>query len=181
VSLFQQADPAVYLVSARAGDERGGMIASWVTQATLSGEHPRVLAVISARTRTQRLIEASGRFALQLLDEGQTDVVARFALPPAPGTDKWEGYEAARTGSGLPLVAGGCGFVACEVADRLPTGDRVVYLGNVVEEHTEDGRQPLRESVALARQPRKTAAALAESYARDVRRDDELLRADSED
>jgi len=151
------------------------MVASWITQATLSAARPRVLAVISVETRTQRLIEASGRFALQLLDETQTEVVARFGLPTPTGEDKWEGYEARRTRSGLPLVAGGCGFVECRVADRLATGDRVVYLGDVVEEGIEPGRPPLRESVALARQPARAAAALAESYARDVARDDAML------
>lgn len=176
MSIFERTDPVVYLVSTRVGDERGGMIACWVTQATLSAEHPRVLVVISIGTRTQRLIEASGRFALQLLDEHQTEVVARFALPPPRGTDKWEGFEAAQTGSGLPLVAGSCGFASCEVRDRLHTGDRVVYLADVVEEHTEEGRRPLRESGALTRQPATAAAALAESYALDQRRDADLLR-----
>jgi tRNA(Arg) A34 adenosine deaminase TadA len=118
VSLFEQADPAVYLVSARAGERRGGMIASWVTQATLA---------------------------------------------------------AAQTASGLPLVAGSCGFAECVVVDRLPTGDRVVYLGDVVEERVHAGAAPLRERAALAGQPAAEAAALSRSYALDVRRDDALL------
>jgi tRNA(Arg) A34 adenosine deaminase TadA/flavin reductase (DIM6/NTAB) family NADH-FMN oxidoreductase RutF len=177
VSLFEQADPAVYLVSARAGALRGGMIASWVAQATLASRRPRALLVLSIETRTQRLVEASGRFALQLLDEGQTAVVARFALPAAEGVDKWVGFAAAETRSGLPLVAGSCGFVECVVADRLATGDRVVYLGDVVEERVHEGRAPLRERAALVGQPADAAAALRRSYALDVRRDDALLAA----
>src|SRR5262245_53652368 len=133
VSLFEQADPAVYLVSARAGARRGGMIASWVTQATLAAERPRALVVVSSGNRTQRLIDESGRFALQLLDAGQAEIVARFALPAAAGVEKWDGVVAAETASGLPLVAGSCGFAECVVAERLPTGDRVVYVGGVVE------------------------------------------------
>jgi tRNA(Arg) A34 adenosine deaminase TadA/flavin reductase (DIM6/NTAB) family NADH-FMN oxidoreductase RutF len=175
VSLFELADPAVYLVSACAGAERGGMIASWVAQATLASARPRALVVVSAAHRTRRLIEASGRFALQLLDEGQAEVVARFALPPAAGSDKWEGFAAARTRSGLPLVAGSCGFAECEVADRLATGDRVVYLGDVVEERVHAGSAPLRERAALARQPPAAAEALRRSYELDTRRDDALL------
>jgi tRNA(Arg) A34 adenosine deaminase TadA/flavin reductase (DIM6/NTAB) family NADH-FMN oxidoreductase RutF len=178
LSLFEQADPAVYLVSARAGAERAGMIASWVTQATLAVERPRVLAVISVATRTRRLIEASGRFALQLLDEGQAGVVARFALPAPEGLDKWEGFDAGRTRAGLPLVAGGCGFAECAVVDRLHTGDRVVYLADVVEERVTAGRSPLRERAALAGQPPEAAEALRRSYELDVRRDDALLRRD---
>jgi flavin reductase (DIM6/NTAB) family NADH-FMN oxidoreductase RutF len=62
VSLFELADPAVYLVSARAGADRGGMIASWVAQASLAAERPRALVVVAAHNRCQRLIEASGAY-----------------------------------------------------------------------------------------------------------------------
>lgn len=151
------------------------MIASWVTQATLAAARPRALVVVAAGNRTRELIEASGRFALQLLDAGQAEVVARFALPAPAGGDKWQGFAAAETASGLPLVAGGCGFAECVVADRLATGDRVVYLGDVVEERVREGAVPLRERSALAGQPGATAAALRRSYALDVGRDDALL------
>jgi tRNA(Arg) A34 adenosine deaminase TadA len=74
-------------------------------------------------------------------------------------------------------VAGSCGFAECVVADRLATGDRVVYLGDVVEERVHEGAAPLRERAALASQPDGAAAALRRSYALDVRRDDALLAA----
>ena len=67
MSLFQVANPSVYLVSARHGDERAGMIATWITQATLSAQRPRLLAVISTDTHTQRLIRASRHFVVQTL------------------------------------------------------------------------------------------------------------------
>ena len=35
------------------------------------------------------------------------------------------------------------------VSDRLETGDRVVYLGEIVEERVEPGARPLREQAAL--------------------------------
>src|SRR5262249_43387282 len=143
------------------------MIASWVSQATLASEYPRALVVISAGNGTRRLIEASGRFALQLLDSGQADVVARFALPAPEGVDKWHGFAAAQTRSGLPLVAGSCGFAECVVADRFPTGDWVVYLGDVLEERVHEGRPALRERAALASQPPDAAEALHRSYALD--------------
>ena len=177
MSLFQVANPSVYLVSARHGDERAGMIATWITQATLSAQRPRLLAVISTDTHTQRLIRASRHFAVQLLDAEQQAVVARFALPLAGGADKWEGFEARTTAGGRPLVADSCGFADCAVTDEMHTGDRVVYLADVVEEREFEGREPLREADALARQPEDVAAGLRRSYEIDVGRDDTLLRA----
>src|SRR5262249_56267458 len=63
------------------------------------------------------------------------------------------------------------------VGERVGGGERMVYLGDVVEERVHEGKVPLREGAALASQPEGTAAALRQSYALDVRRDDALLAA----
>jgi len=149
------------------------MIATWVCQASLSKTHARVLVVLSVEARTRSLIEASGRFALQLLDRQQQDLVARFALPF--DGDRFAGVAAGATATGLPLVEGGCGFVECVVRDSLATGDRVVYLAEIVEEQFNADRLPLRERDALTEQPDTVASALQRSYELDVFRDDRLL------
>ncbi len=174
-SLFSLANPVVYLVSARSGAERNGLIASWVTQATLAARRPRALAVISSDCRTNALIRESGRFALQLLEESQVELVGRFGIGTRPGVDKWEGLAVGSTRSGLPIVEGTCGYADCVVADRLDTGDRTVYVADIVEERVHAGRTPMRESDALSRQPGDVAKALCYSYELDVRRDDALL------
>jgi len=149
------------------------MIATWICQASLSSEHPRALAVLSTEARTRRVIADSGRFALTLLDERQGHLVERFALPQAG--DRWEGVPHRTTASGLPVAEGACGHLECRVIDQLETGDRVVLLGDVVEERVEDGRVPLRERDALRRPDASAAAALARSFELDVARDDRLL------
>ena len=175
--LFSLTDPAVWLVTSRAGGERTGMVATWVSQASLSGVPVRALVVLSVEARTQRAVAQSGRFALQLLDESQRDLVERFGLPF--DGDRWAGIESVTTASGLPLARGGCGFVDCVVCERLETGDRVVYVGDVVEDGFAPGRRPLREQDALKRQPESVADALAKQYSIDVARDERLLKAAS--
>ncbi len=149
------------------------MIATWVCQASLSKTRARVLIVVSMEARIRRVIEASGRFALQLLDQSQRELVSRFALPF--DGDRWAGVAASTTAAGLPLVEGGCGFVECVMHDSFATGDRVVYLGDVQEERVEKNRAPLHERDALTRQPDAVASALLRSYEIDVARDDRLL------
>jgi tRNA(Arg) A34 adenosine deaminase TadA len=175
--LFALTDPVVWLVTSRLGAEATGMIATWVSQASLSARHPRALVVLSREARTMRAIDRSGRFALQLLDQSQRPLVERFALPFAG--DRWADVASTQTSSGLPLAKGGCGYVECLVSDRLGTGDRVVVLGAVVEERVEPGAHPLREREALTQQPSSVAAALRKSYEIDVLRDDRLLDAAS--
>ena len=52
--LFALGDPVVWLVSARAEGVASGMIATWVSQASLSSQHARALVVLSVEARTQR-------------------------------------------------------------------------------------------------------------------------------
>ena len=174
-SLFSLADPVVYLVTAGTGAERNGLIATWVTQATLASKQPRALAVISSDCRTGSLIEDTGRFTLQLLEESQLDLVGRFGLGTREGVDKWEGLETAPSPAGLPLVAGTCGWADCRVAHTLDTGDRFIYVADVETQHIELGRSPMRESLALGRQSEEVARALERSYELDIARDDGLL------
>lgn len=173
--LFSLTDSAVWLVTSKAGGQRTGMVATWVSQASLSTVPARVLVVLSVEARTQRAVAQSGRFALQLLDETQRHLVERFGLPF--DGDRWAGIESVTTASGLPLARGGCGFVDCIVCRRLETGDRVVYVGDVVEERVGPGRRPLLEQDALKRQPEPVADALAKKYVIDVARDERLLEA----
>ena len=173
--LFALTNPVVWLVTSRNKDERAGMIATWVSQATLSSIRPRVLVILSTESRTQRVIAETGRFALQLLDPTQQSLAERFALPwPGPG-DRWEGLTHRTTASGLPLVQGGCGYLDCRVSDQMETGDRVVILGEILEEAVEDDRGPLREQDVLSRQPKNVRAALARSSEIDIERDNQLL------
>jgi tRNA(Arg) A34 adenosine deaminase TadA len=78
VSLFEQADPAVHLVGARAGARRRGMIASWVAPsaarsprdgAVLAAEHDRVIEAgdVSAHAEIAALRAASRRAGAFLL------------------------------------------------------------------------------------------------------------------
>lgn len=173
--LADLADPVVWLLTACDGERHGAMIATFVTPATLSRARPRVLAVISAAIATHALIDRSGRFALQLLERSQTALVPRFGLRSRPDGSEWDGVAYRTTASGLRLVDGTCGFAACVVVARMATGDRTVFLADVVTEEVVAVRVPLRTDEALKAQAPDDAAALRESFERDVVRDDALL------
>jgi flavin reductase (DIM6/NTAB) family NADH-FMN oxidoreductase RutF len=105
------------LVSAAHGGERNVMAAAWAC--ALDFVPPKVTVVIDKATRTRELVEASGRFALQL------PTVAMAALTLGVGT------ESARTkpdkasrhgvqwfdvpGHAVPLVQGCAAWLLCRV------------------------------------------------------------------
>src|SRR5207244_1081923 len=91
--VWRQVDRELWLVSAAAGPRRGGLIATFVMQAALTTELPRVLVGLAAQHHTRELIDAGGAFGLHLLGEEHLDWVWRFGLETGGRTDKFAGLE----------------------------------------------------------------------------------------
>jgi flavin reductase (DIM6/NTAB) family NADH-FMN oxidoreductase RutF len=132
-ALLNQLDRELWLVTAAAGERRGGLIATFVSQASLVPALPRMLIGIARQHHTWELIEASGGFALHLVDEQHMDWAYRFGMRSGRQGDKLAGL-AFRTGaSGSPILSEALGWLDCRVEARMDTGDRTVYLGEVLD------------------------------------------------
>jgi flavin reductase (DIM6/NTAB) family NADH-FMN oxidoreductase RutF len=132
-SLFQRLDRELWVVTAQSGARRGGLIATFVSQASIVPELPRMIVGIAQHHHTWHLIEASGAFALHLLAESQLDWVWRFGLQSGHDVDKLAGLEVQAGLSGAPILTAAPGWLDCRVEARLDTGDRTVYLAEVVD------------------------------------------------
>ena len=160
-------DRELWLVTARAGERRGGLIATFVSQASLVPELPRMLVGVARQHHTWELIEASGAFALHLLGQDNADWVAHFGLRSGRTFDKFAGvpYRAGPTGS--PVLDGAIGWLDCAVEARMETGDRTVYLGQVVGSEVTRYGPPLTLKRFLEEAPQETAAELKRLVHRD--------------
>jgi flavin reductase (DIM6/NTAB) family NADH-FMN oxidoreductase RutF len=132
-ALWGHLDPAVWLVTSQAASQRGGLIATFVNQASIVPEMPRVLVGLAKQHHTWELVEASGAFALHLLAEEQLDLVWRFGLKTGRETNKMEGLILRNGATGSPLLANVLGWLDCRVEAQLDIGDRTVYLAEVLE------------------------------------------------
>jgi flavin reductase (DIM6/NTAB) family NADH-FMN oxidoreductase RutF len=83
------------------------------------------------------LVEA-GAFALSLL-AGDQDALAQHFARGVPPIAMWEGIAWRPGATGAPLLEESMGWVECRVADRFPTGDHTLFVGEVVSsEHGRD-------------------------------------------
>jgi flavin reductase (DIM6/NTAB) family NADH-FMN oxidoreductase RutF len=106
------------LVSARQGGVDNVMAAAWACVLDF-GDAPKVTVVLDKATRTRALVEASGRFALQL------PCVAQAALTVGVGSDSAHDVPDKLTKHGvalfsapdhdLPLVQGCVGWLVCRL------------------------------------------------------------------
>ena len=141
-TLFARLDRELWLVTAQAGGRRGGLIATFVSEASIVAELPRVVVGLARRHHTWNIVEEAGAFVLHLLTEDQLDWVWRFGLQSGRSLDKFAGLTV-RTGvTGSPILDAG-GWLDCRVEAKLDTGDRTIYLAQVVQSHVAHSTPPL--------------------------------------
>jgi flavin reductase (DIM6/NTAB) family NADH-FMN oxidoreductase RutF len=103
------------------------MYVSHVPAMVAIAEHPG--------SRTTRLIQASGEFSVSILHDAQQDL-ATAAGRSAEGPDKFATLKipvATSSRTGTPGVQGSIAILWCRVAHEQPTGDHILFVGELVD------------------------------------------------
>jgi 3-hydroxy-9,10-secoandrosta-1,3,5(10)-triene-9,17-dione monooxygenase reductase component len=114
-----------------------GMTASAVC--SLSLDPVLLLVCVDNRLTTHTAIEASRRFAVNVLGEGDEALARRFARS---GPDKFAGAPLIE-GSDPPLLAQAIAHFVCDVEERVPGGDHSIFVGRVLSCAATRGCRPL--------------------------------------
>jgi len=104
---------------------------------SLSLDPPMLLVCLHANSATQEAVSKSGRFAVNILAEGQGDIAARFAR--SSNTDKFDGVSVRTGQTGVPVVNGALAVVECAVAEAVTGGTHRVFLGQVLHAEATEG------------------------------------------
>jgi flavin reductase (DIM6/NTAB) family NADH-FMN oxidoreductase RutF len=90
-----------------------------------------VVALDRRRTVTPKL-RAAGRYAVNILAEGQEALADCFAGARfTPGRDEFCGAAWTAGPTGLPLLEGVIAWLECTVVDTIPAGDHDLFIGSV--------------------------------------------------
>ncbi len=119
----------VYAISTWDNGRPTGCIVNSVVQITSS---PATIAVSMNRNNyTHKCIEESGKFAVSVLTE-ETDpaVIGALGFFSGKDTDKFEkvAYELK---SYMPIVTDSCGYLVCNVINKMEAGTHTVFLAEV--------------------------------------------------
>ncbi len=178
-SLSHCLDPPLWIVTASDGSTRGGLLASFVNQASIAGAFPRIVAGIAKSHRTWELIEANGAFAVHLLttDREHLDWAERFGLESSRSIDKFDGLDVREGATGSPILEGAAAWAECRIEGRLDTGDRTIYLADVVDARASNASEILTVQRWVKILPPKRLARLRELHVADSTVDAEAIRA----
>jgi flavin reductase (DIM6/NTAB) family NADH-FMN oxidoreductase RutF len=120
---------AVTVVAAVGGDGAAGATANAV--ASLSLDPPLMLVCLDRGSRTLAAVRSSGRFAVNVLGEGDERIARAFASK-APHPEKWSGVEWTDA-DGMPRIHDALAWIGCELRDLLDGGDHVIVTGSVTD------------------------------------------------
>jgi flavin reductase (DIM6/NTAB) family NADH-FMN oxidoreductase RutF len=139
-ALAQLPHPVV-VIGAAAGGERS---CATGTAMYVSHAPAQVAIALHPGSHTAKLIERSGEFSVSILTQAQQDVAAAAGRSAPAGEDKFSANRIAVTQvsdppdlTKVPGIAGSIAVLWCRVIHRLPTGDHVVQIGEVIA-HMED-------------------------------------------
>lgn len=144
--VFSSIDREVWIVTAATDRSRGGLVATWIAQASIDREQPIVLAGIAPNHFTAELIDASGTFALHLLTTQQIHHAWNFGVGSGRERDKLAGVETFRATTGTPILKDCLAWLDCRVFATESTGDRTYYWADVVAGDLLVEGSPLTES-----------------------------------
>ena len=108
-----------------AGQETG-MLVSWVQQAAF--DPPLITVVLNRERYVHEWLDRTQCAALNLIGETQQALISHFGKGFKPGEAAFEDVPIHRGESGVPLLSGALGFLEGRLAGKLPAGDHVVYL-----------------------------------------------------
>jgi 3-hydroxy-9,10-secoandrosta-1,3,5(10)-triene-9,17-dione monooxygenase reductase component len=159
----------VTVVTALDGDRPQGITVNALSSVSL--DPPIVMVALDRRRFIVPVIDASRRYAVNILAEGQQWLSDCFAgANVTPGRDAFCGaaWRAGRTG--LPIIAGAIAALECEVIERFEVGDHYLYVGGVTGlAHDEPDAPPLlyhrRRYLRIERATTTTVAGKPESPA----------------
>ncbi len=122
---------ALALIGSRAGEERNGMTASWISQ--LSMEPVLIGVAVENTAVTHRLISEGGSFTVNLWDAEQTRVFVKFSKPAAYADGTLNGRPVREATTGAPVFAEAIAWLDCEVRHSLDLGTHTLFVGELVD------------------------------------------------
>ncbi|RUR84514.1 diflavin flavoprotein [Chlorogloeopsis fritschii PCC 9212] len=125
----------LYIITAKKGDVKSAMLASWVSQASFK---PLGISIAVAKDRAiESLMQVGDKFVLNVLEEGNYQgLMKHFLKRFAPGADRFEGVRTQSAENGAPILTDALAYMECEVVSRMDGGDHwivysTVYAGRV--------------------------------------------------
>jgi flavin reductase (DIM6/NTAB) family NADH-FMN oxidoreductase RutF len=104
---------------------------------SLSLDPPLLIICVDKKAESYSCFEDSKVFTVNILSDDQEDLSRRFAVS---GGEKFEGVAYRRGANGAPILQGALAHLECKVYAAYEGGDHTIYLGQIDEAETREGK-----------------------------------------
>jgi len=119
----------LFVLTVRRQQEEAALLISWVQQCSMVP--PRLsLALRQGRPILDWLTQGAV-FVLNILGEGNRELVAHFGKGWEPGTDAFAGVKVQREHLPAPVLCEAHAYLVCQVAGHCPAGDHILVLADI--------------------------------------------------
>lgn len=129
-SAFYKLSYGVYVVSTWDDGRPTGCTANSAMQITSA---PATIAVsINHDNYTNECIVKNGRFAISILaEDSDPSIIGTFGFQSGKDVDKFSQVKYS-VEDYMPVVSDSCGYIVCQVIDKMETSTHTVFLGEVI-------------------------------------------------
>lgn len=176
-AVLQACNHEVWLVTTVSDGLRSGLTATTIHSVSIAPDLPRLMVGLAKQHLTTALLDARGAFALHLLAEDQAELAWRFGLESGRSHDKFAGLACTETPLGNPRLTDVATWLDCRVEARFDIGDRLLFIGEIVDGARLDRRPPLTMQRLLASASPQQLERLKQVTALDAAHGAPLIRA----
>ena len=129
----------VMVVSRDADGKPNVMPAGWGM--ICSGQPLCVAVAVSTRNYSCRCIEDTGQFVFAWAGEGQEELIQQAGSTSGRKIDKFREFRIPTSEPAevlVPLLSGAAANLECRLLHEYPSGDHVIFVGEVVAAHVSD-------------------------------------------
>lgn len=126
-------DRELWIVTAAHGGQRSGLVATWISPASIDPQRPMLLAALAPNHCTAQLVLKSGWLAAHLLRRDQVELAWNFARDSGRQRDKLAGLPLRDERLPPPVLADCLGWLVCRAVACCDLYDRWLIWGAVVQ------------------------------------------------
>ncbi len=129
LNTFHKLSYGVYVVSTWDNERPTGCTANSAMQITSS---PATIAIsINHDNYTNKCIDKTGKFAISILaEDSDASIIGTFGFQSGKDVDKFKAVKYSLEDQ-MPVVSDSCGYIVCEVINKMETSTHTVFLGEV--------------------------------------------------
>lgn len=130
-AVLSRLDPPLWIVTSGTVEDPAGLVATFVTQASLDRESPRFLVGLAKPHHTCHAIVKCNSLVLHLLKDSERELVFRFASRhgfDGVNRDKFRGLSITPSQHGVPRLVSTMSALECHLVKIYETPDRLLFL-----------------------------------------------------